>query len=135
METLQKQYKFEVSRVVDLTDYENQGRFLEGTGSLVFDYPGRCIYANISARTDEIVLHELRDLFDHDLVSFRATDGFGRDIYHTNVVMSIGEGFVVICAEAIDDISERDYVVGRLKDSGRNLVLVDAMPSTCWSLP
>ena len=125
VDTLQTTYGFEVSRVVDLTHHENQGKFLEGTGSLVFDYPGRCAYANISPRTDPDMLRELTDLLGHALVTFRATDAQGRDVYHTNVVMSIGEGFVVICADAIDDASEREAVLGRLKGTGRDLVLID----------
>ena len=125
VDTLQTTYGFEVSRVLDLTHHENEGKFLEGTGSIVFDYPGRCAYANISARTDADVLRELTDLFGYDLITFRATDAQGRDVYHTNVVMSIGEGFVVICADAIDDASEREAALGRLRRSGRDLVLID----------
>ena len=125
VDTLQTTYGFDVSRVLDLTHHENEGKFLEGTGSLVFDYPGRSAYANISARTDADVLRELTDLLGCDLITFRATDAQGRDVYHTNVVMSIGEGFVVICADAIDDASEREAALGRLRRSGRDLVLID----------
>ena len=125
VDTLQTTYGFEVSRVVDLTHHENQGKFLEGTGSLVFDHPGRCAYANLSPRTDADVLRQLTDLLGYDLVTFRATDGAGTDVYHTNVVMSIGERFVIICAAAIDDDSEREAVLGRLRRSGRDLVLID----------
>jgi len=125
VDKLQTLYRFEVSRVIDLTHHEDQGKFLEGTGSVVFDYQGNCAYANISPRTDADVLSELTELLGYDLVTFQAKDAQGIDIYHTNVVMSIGEGFIIICADAIDNVSEREVVLSRLKDTGRDLVLID----------
>ena len=125
IETLETTYGFEVSQVVDLTPHEEKGKFLEGTGSLIFDYPNRCSYANLSPRTDRDVRGELTGLLGHDLVTFHATDAQGIDVYHTNVVMSIGEKFVVISADAIDDPTERTAVLDRLRSTGRELVLID----------
>jgi len=125
IESLKTTYGFEVSHVVDLTVHEQSGKYLEGTGSLIFDYPHRCSYANLSPRTDPDVLGELTSLLGHELVTFRATDAQGIDVYHTNVVMSIGEAFVVICADAIDDTTERSVVLERLESTGRDLVLID----------
>ncbi len=125
IETLETTYGFEVSRIIDLSHHEKAGRFLEGTGSLIFDYPNRCSYANLSPRTDGEVLGELALLLGHDLVTFHATDAEGTDVYHTNVVMSIGERFVVICADAIDDPAERTAVLERLRSTSREIVLID----------
>lgn len=127
VESLKKLHKYDVSRVVDLSDYETQGKFLEGTGSIVFDYQFRHAYANISPRTDPLVLREVTGHLGYDLVAFSATDAQGIDIYHTNVVMSIGSYFAVICAEAIDDAHQRDTVLSLLGNTGRHLILVDRL--------
>src|SRR5688572_1666948 len=88
---------FRVERVIDLSHHENQGRFLEGTGSIVFDHLHRVAYANLSPRTHVEVLKELCGLLDYKPITFRATDQHGQDIYHTNVLMSLGQQFAILC--------------------------------------
>ena len=121
---LQRCYGFEVTRVFDLTHHEEEGRFLEGTGSIVFDHLDRCAYANPSARTHPDLLARLAELLQYDHLVFHATDGEGHDIYHTNVVMSVGTDFAVVAAEAIRDRSERGWVLDRLEATGRRLIRI-----------
>ncbi len=121
---LQGSYGFEVRRVVDLTHHEQAGGFLEGTGSIVFDHIDRSAYANLSARTHPDLLAELGKLLGYDPVVFHATDGDGNDVYHTNVVMSIGTGFALVAAEAISDSRERSALMGRLEATGRRLIRI-----------
>ena len=125
LDSLSTGHGFEVSRVVDMSHYEDEDRFLEGTGSIVFDFREGVVYANISPRTHPDLLKELAVTFGYELVTFGATDAAGMDVYHTNVLMSIGEGFAVICADAIDAATERQAVLDRLGASGRELVLID----------
>ena len=125
VETLGISHGFEVSRVVDMSHHEKEERFLEGTGSIVFDFTNGVVYANISPRTHPDLLEELAATFGYELVTFSATDAAGMDVYHTNVLMSIGERFAVICADAIDDVAERKAVLDRLGTTGRELVLID----------
>jgi hypothetical protein len=114
--------RFQVRRVVDLSPNEDEGRFLEGTGSLVFDHRHRRVYAGLSPRTDPGMLCEIGELLDYDTVVFRANVASGEAVYHTNVVMTIGEGFALVCAEAIGDPGERDRVLGSLRSAGREVV-------------
>lgn len=112
---------YAVAEVVDLTHHEAAGRFLEGTGSLVLDRPGRVAYACRSPRTHEAVLAEFAARLGYAVVAF---DAFGPDaapIYHTNVLMAVGEGFAVIGAEAIP-AEQRGEVLTRLAASGREVV-------------
>jgi hypothetical protein len=117
--------RFRVSRVIDLTHHEDHGRFLEGTGSVVFDHTDHIAYADISPRTDETVLRELCDSLGYNPVTFRAVQENGDSILHTDVVMSIGDRFVIFCPEAIADSGERKKVLDSLKKTGRDLIAID----------
>ncbi|HMV09955.1 MAG TPA: arginine deiminase-related protein [Cyclobacteriaceae bacterium] len=101
--------QFRILDAVDLTAYEKQNKFLEGTGSVVFDYVNKIAYAARSPRTDETVLNDLVNKLAFKPIVFDAVDEQGQAIYHTNVLMCIGTGFVVLCLDAIqnDDDQER----------------------------
>lgn len=114
--------RFRVTRTIDLTHREAEGKFLEGTGSLVLDRPHRVAYASLSPRTDLDVLGEFAQLLDYELVTFEAQDAGAQSVYHTNVVMAIGSGFAVVCGEAIALPSHRDAVLNRLRAGGHDIV-------------
>jgi hypothetical protein len=116
---------FRVSRVFDLTHHENQGRFLEGTGSVVFDHVDHIAYANISPRTNSGVLNELCSTLGYRAATFRAAYENGDPIFHTDMVMSIGDRFGIFCGEAISDPSERKRVLDTLKGTGREIISID----------
>lgn len=116
---------FHVSRVIDLTHHEDQGRFLEGTGSVVFDHADHLAYANISPRTNESVLKELCGTLGYKPVTFRAVHENGDAILHTDVTMSIGDRFVIFCADSIADAAERKRVLDSLKSTGREIITID----------
>jgi hypothetical protein len=116
---------FQVKRVIDLSHHENDGRYLEGTGSIVFDHVHRTAYANLSPRTNPQVLKELCDLLGYTSITFRAVDERGQDIYHTNVMMSIGDEFAIVCADSIPDPVERKLVLESLKATGRDIITID----------
>jgi hypothetical protein len=104
--------------VVDLSDRERQGVFLESTGSLVLDDDARVAYAALSPRTDRPLAEEWARTMGYRLVTFTATDGSGVPYYHTNVVMFLGHRLAVICLEAIADAAERHTVEASLLSSG-----------------
>ena len=116
---------YRVSRIIDLSHHEKEGRFLEGTGSIVFDHVERCAYANLSPRTHPEVLNELCEELHYSRITFRAFDGRGKAIYHTNVMMSIGDGLAIVCADSIPDMVERRLVLESLESSGRELLIID----------
>lgn len=95
--------KFIVVDVQDWTELEAEGRFLEGTGSMVMDHNNKLIYAAISERTNPAALEKFVTANDYSAVVFLATDKEGNPIYHTNVVMALGEKFCVLCEEAIEE--------------------------------
>ena len=116
---------FGVSRIVDLTRHENDGRFLEGTGSVVFDHVQRCAYAGVSPRTNTEVFRELCDILRYKPITFRAVNESGQEIKHTDVMMSIGDGFAVVCADSMPDAAERKLVLEGLKAAGREIITID----------
>lgn len=113
---------FHVNAVKDISAFENQGAFLEGTGSMVLDRVNKLAYACLSIRTDEQVLYQWCDEAGYEAVVFSADDKDGFPIYHTNVMMCIGDRFAVICLEAIQNPHEREMVMQRLLLSGKEIV-------------
>ncbi len=109
--------KFMVTQIIDLSPEEEKGRFLEGTGSIVFDHIHRVAWANGSPRTDEGLFRELCQKLEYEAVFFKAVDENGQDIYHTNVLMAIGTGYAVVCAEAIVE-ADRDRVLKTMEENG-----------------
>ena len=121
LQAVEARLHFRRSRLVDLRAHEEQGRMLEGTGSLVLDHVHRIAYACRSPRTDESLVRKWSELMNYDPVLFDALGTDGTPIYHTNVLLSIGSQWAVICAEAIVD-SDRERVLQRLADSGREVI-------------
>ncbi|MFN3488233.1 MAG: citrulline utilization hydrolase CtlX [Emticicia sp.] len=114
--------KFHVEVVLDFTHFEKENKFLEGTGSMVLDRMNRTSYACISPRTNPEVLDAWAKQMNYQLVKFTSVDGQRKDIYHTNVVMCIGDDFAVICLESIPDLDERLMVKESLANSGKNVI-------------
>ena len=115
---------FEVRRVIDLTAHEQQEHFLEGTGSVILDRPRRQAYASLSLRTDRDAIAEFDEELDYSTMVFEAADASGRPIYHTNVLMSLGTRFGVLCTEAVAP-GARAALIAEIEASGRALIQVD----------
>jgi hypothetical protein len=115
---------FDVKRVVDLSFQERHGHFLEGTGSLILDRPRRRAYANLSPRTDAVTIADFDDRLDYSTFVFDARERSGQSIYHTNVLLSLGTRFAVLCTEAVTP-EYREILVGEIDRSDRTLIEVD----------
>ena len=122
VDALAAEHGFDVRRIVDLSEHESRGHYLEGTGSLVLDRSHRVAYACLSSRTHLDVLGDWSQRLGYDVVAFDAVDRNGVPIYHTNVLMSVGEKIAVICAEAIPRKDQRDAVLARLGQTGHEIV-------------
>jgi hypothetical protein len=122
LEQVVREGGFRVLRTFDLTHREAEGKFLEGTGSLVLDRPHRVAYASLSPRTDLDVLGEFAQLLDYELVTFEGQGAAAQPVYHTNVVMAIGTRFAVVCGEAIVEPLHRDAVFNKLRAAGHDIV-------------
>lgn len=119
--SLAERQGFQVRRVVDLSSHEREGRYLEGTGSLVLDRPGRRAYASRSLRTDAQVIAEFDRQLGYSTFVFDARDPAGRPIYHTNVLLSLGTRFAVLCIDAVAP-EDRERLVEHIEASGRTIV-------------
>jgi hypothetical protein len=121
VDTVAERLGFAVTRTVDLTSHETEGRYLEGTGSLVLDHIERTAYACLSPRTDAFVLDEWCREMGYEPVIFSAVDRAGVPLYHTNVMLCIGEKVAVAGTEAIVP-ADRERVLERLRGTGREVV-------------
>jgi hypothetical protein len=116
-----EQAGFSIKRVLDLSSRELAGECLEGTGSLVLDHENRVAYAAVSPRTHPAVVEEWCRELEYTPVIFAALDRAGAPIYHTNVLMCIGERFALVGSEAIAEV-DRSRVVKQLRETGREIV-------------
>jgi hypothetical protein len=118
---------FIINNIMDYTSAEEDGFFLEGTGSLVLDRENGKAYCALSPRADEELFIEFCEDFEFSPVIFEAyqtVDSERKLIYHTNVMMCIGETFAVICADCIDDKKERKMVLDSLKGDEKEVILI-----------
>jgi hypothetical protein len=122
--TLLSSNEFDVRQVIDLAFHEHNGHFLEGTGSLVLDRPARRAYACLSPRTDAAVIADFDDRLDFSTLLFDARDRSGKPIYHTNVLLSLGTRFAILCPDVVAP-EYREVLTGEIETGGRTLVEVD----------
>lgn len=113
---------FTIREVVDLSGSEQEERFLEGTGSILFDHVHKVAYACLSPRTDAALFEKVCARLAYRPVAFYATDAQGHAIYHTNVMMCIGAHFAVVCLESIRDAVEQAAVVKSLRETRHHIV-------------
>ena len=124
IDSLGNEQGFVVRDIVDLTAHEDEDRYLEGTGSLVLDRANRIAYACLSSRTNLEALADFAQRVGYEVVAFDAVDRGGFPIYHTNVVMNVGEQLAVICADAIERPEQRSAVLERLASTGHEVILL-----------
>lgn len=121
---MQLEDEFKVKHVIDLSHFEHENKFLEGTGSMVLDRENKIAYACLSPRTDEEVLDAFCKDSGYKPVLFHAIDQNGMDIYHTNVLMCIGSSYAVICLDSIKDESEKQNVIQSLQSTQKQIVAI-----------
>ena len=132
IEVIKKNFK--VSKTVDLTHWEESEQYLEGTGSMILDRNNKIVYACLSPRTSEKVLMDFCEQLCFTPVMFNAlskkdADSEAVPIYHTNVMMSIGTKYAIVCLESITDAAQREQVVSSLEKTGKTIleITVDQM--------
>lgn len=114
--------KYCINEIKDFTFYVNENKFLEGTGSMIFDHPNKIAYACLSPRTNKNLLIEYCMLIGYKPIYFSASDEQQQLIYHTNVMLTIGDKFAVICLDSIIDKSEQNTVVRQLENDGHEII-------------
>lgn len=118
---------FSIENVYDYTDAEKEELFLEGTGSMILDRANEVAYCALSPRADEELFIEFCEDFEYTPVIFKAyqtVNGKRELIYHTNVMMALGETFAVVCLDAVDDKSERKALTESLKRTGKEIISI-----------
>jgi hypothetical protein len=116
--------KFEINTIADFTVHEKEDRFLEGTGSVVFDYQHKIAYACRSSRTHEEVLGEVCQALGFRTIIFDAVDEAGQPIYHTNVLMCVGKHFAVLCLDAIKREEDQETLLSLMAETNHQVVAI-----------
>ncbi len=116
---------FKINEVIDITKYEQEGKNLEGTGSLILDRENKLAYAALSERTNQEVLDVFSEKFGYKQVVFHSNqkiEGERLPIYHTNVMMCVADLFAIICLDSIDNKTERVETEAALTNSGKEVI-------------
>ena len=124
LETLRNE-GFNIKEIDDLSSSEQNEKFLEGTGSMIFDHDYKIAYGSVSLRLDEELFRDFCDKFGFTPVVFHSFQNVGNQrlpIYHTNVMMCVAEQFVVICLDCIDDELEREKVQEVIKSTEKEVI-------------
>jgi hypothetical protein len=115
---------FAIHTHIDLTRHENQGHYLEGTGSMVLDYEQKIAYACLSERTHLPLLQQFGQLLGFQIVHFAATDQQAMPIYHTNVLMCIAKKYAVVCLDVVRNPTEKAYLQQKFENTGKTIVTI-----------
>ena len=124
IEELRRHYR--VTEVIDYSAFEDDGCFLEGTGSLVLDHLNKIAYVSLSNRSNPKVIQRFVEDFSYEPVTFTSVDSNGQPIYHTNVMMCIGTAFALVSLDMIPDKAERQTLRARLEKTGKEIVELSA---------
>jgi len=124
IEGLKDQYSFNIQNEIDFTNHESDELFLEGTGSIIFDYVNRIAYAAVSQRTNKELLEEVCKKLGYKAHTFRSVDENGKEIYHTNVMMCLADKYAMVCAQSIPDPLEREALLQSFMETGHEVVLL-----------
>jgi len=116
--------RFIVEDLQDWSEFEVEGKFLEGTGSMVIDHENKVIYTCYSPRTDVSMLEKFANANNYRAIIFLAIDKNGQPVYHTNVMMMLGEDFAILCEEAIEEEWELIAVRQLLESSGHEVIRI-----------
>jgi len=114
--------QFKIMDKVDLSYFENEGIFLEGTGSMVLDRDNRIAYACLSPRTHRKVLEAFCEKMNYKAAVFIAVDDKGQLIYHTNVMMCVADKYVVICVDSIPGMEEKKHLIDIIEKTGKEVI-------------
>lgn len=114
--------KFLIEKKIDLSQYEKENIFLEGTGSMVLDRENKIAYACLSPRTNEKVMADFCNRMGYTASLFHATDGNGQDIYHTNVMMCVADKYIVICLDSVKDKQENEKLKTTIQQTGKEII-------------
>jgi hypothetical protein len=114
--------RFHINQTLDLSKYEEEQLYLEGTGSMVLDRDYKIAYACLSPRTDKTVLLDFCTKTGYTPEIFTAVDGIGQPIYHTNVMMCVADRYVVACLDTLPNPNERDHFISTVSSTGKLLL-------------
>lgn len=124
IQQLEKENGLTVNELVDLSYLEKDGMYLEGTGSVVFDHENETAYCSLSARSDSRAFHLLCKALKYEGVEFESFDRNNKAIYHTNVIMSIGTNWTVVCLDAVTDKAKKAKLLQNLIWTGREIIKI-----------
>jgi len=125
IEELQVKYNRKVTRKVDITAEEKIGKYLEGAGCMIFDYPNKIVYCSISKRANKELIEKVAAELGYKAVTFKTVDNKGLELYHTTVVMALGEKYAIIVEDCVVDPEEKKVLYNTLEETGHEIININ----------
>lgn len=124
------------TQLIDLGPSIENNQFLEGTGSIVFDYSNRVAFASLSSRTSISLFESYCRQIDYEAISFQSLDLYGRPVYHTNVMMALAESYAIVNLESIENSLERLMLQKKIVQLGKEIITINhaQMMSFCGNV-
>ena len=133
IEILKEEHGFYVKKIIDMSYLEDKKEYLEGTGSMILDHMNKIAYACLSSRTHKNALMDFSKKMGFTPISFYAKDALGSDVYHTNVIMSLGEKLAILCADSIPKDIEKRQIIDSLEKSGHEIINISLDQMTSFA--
>lgn len=125
--------KFIINQTIDFSYYEQESKFLEGTGSVILDRKNKKAYACLSPRTNKELLFKLCEELDYLPIFFYSFDEGGNEIYHTNVMMCLGTHFAVVCLSSIQNEKDKKDLIYEIEKSNKEIIDIDFNQVKCFA--
>ena len=119
------QEEFQITRIINLSGYEDKQLFLEGTGSMVLDRDNKLAYACLSPRTDKVVLDDFCNKMEYNSIGFTATDQNGKAIYHTNVMLTVADDYAIVCLDSIVQAHEKNILTNSFSNTKKEIIEIN----------
>ena len=107
--------------LVNLSEYEQVGVFLEGTESVLFDRKNRLAYAYESRHTHPGFFERFCQYFQWEPTVFQGQGDRGETLTHTYQLMTLGDGFALLCKELLSE-STYNELRSRIEAGGRECI-------------
>jgi len=133
IDALRGEYGFNVKKIINMSYLEDKQEYLEGTGSMILDHTNQIAYACLSSRTHKNALLDFSKEMGFSPIPFCAKDASGSDVYHTNVIMSLGEKLAVLCEDAIPIDSQKKQVKESLQSTGHEIITISLDQMTSFA--
>lgn len=116
--------KFEIKEIFSLINEEESGKFLEGSGAIVFDHVHKRMYVCRSERTNDELVDKVAKKLGFTAFVFEALGQEDKPVYHADVVMTVGTQWAILCEESFINPKNLEEIKKSLDETGHEIIAI-----------